>query len=116
MSAHVFEISEETFEKDAIKASHEKPVLIDFWAEWCSPCLVIAPIISEVVEEYAGKIVLAKLEVDEGENMRLAGKYQVRGFPTIMLLHKGEEIARFASARPAHWIRDWIDEHTQGIL
>ena len=71
------------------------PVLVDLWAEWCSPCLVVAPLLKQLIEEYEGKIKLAKVEVDEGENMKLAGRYQVRGFPTILLIHKGEEIAPF---------------------
>jgi len=60
--------------------------------------------------EYEGAVQLVKLEVDEGENMKLAGRYKVRGFPTIMLVNKGEELGRFSSARPAHWIRKFIDE------
>jgi putative thioredoxin len=58
-----------------------------------------------------GKVRLAKVEVDEGENMKLAGRYRLRGFPTILLFHQGEELGRFSGARAAHWIEHWIAEH-----
>jgi putative thioredoxin len=64
-----------------------------------------------VIADREGEIRLAKIEVDEGENMKLAGRYAVRGFPTVMLLVNGEEVSRFAGAKPAHWIDQWIDEN-----
>ena len=87
----IFETSLDTFEQDVLSISHEKPVLVDFWAEWCPPCVVVAPLLELVIKEREGEILLAKLEVDEGENMKLAGRYQVRGFPTIILFENGEE-------------------------
>jgi len=98
------------FQTDVLDASHTTPILVDFWAEWCSPCLVIAPVLEKLMTEFDGAVKLVKLEVDEGENMKLAGRYKVRGFPTIMLVKNGEELGRFSSARPAHWIRKFIDE------
>ena len=86
-------------------------VLVDFWADWCAPCHAISPHLSQVISDLAGRIRLAKVEVDEGENMKLAGRYKVRGFPTVMLFSAGEEIARFSGARPFNWIERWIDEH-----
>ena len=109
---NVFDLDLDDFEKDVIQASYHHPVLVDLWADWCAPCIVIAPILADTVEEYEGKIKLAKLEVDEGENMKLAGRYQVRGFPTIILFQNGEEKARFSSAQTAGYIRDFIDENT----
>jgi len=107
----IFDVDLEQFDEKVIAASHDKPVLVDLWAEWCSPCLVIAPIMKELIEEYDGAILLAKVEVDEEENMKLAGRYQVRGFPTILLIIKGEEIARFSGAKPLSYIREFVDEH-----
>ncbi len=104
----VFDTRLEDFERKVIDASFQQPVLVDFWADWCSPCIVIAPILSRVVESFDGKILLAKLEVDAGENMKLAGKYQVRGFPTIILFKQGVEVDRFSSAQPAHFIERFI--------
>lgn len=107
----IFDTSVETFEKDVIEASHQHPVLVDLWADWCPPCVVIAPIIQKVVEESDLRLSLAKLEVDEGDNMKIAGKYQVRGFPTIMLFQNGEEKGRFSGAQPASYIENFIDDN-----
>ena len=81
------------------------------WAQWCSPCLVISPLLKQLVEEHEGKLKLAKVEVDEGENMKLAGHYKVRGFPTIILIIKGEEVARFSGAKPLSFLRNFVDEN-----
>ena len=107
----IFDTSVESFEQDVIKASNQHPVLVDLWADWCPPCVVIAPIIKKVVETYDSKISLAKLEVDEGKNMKIAGQYQVRGFPTILLIQNGEEKARFSGAQSASYIESFIDEN-----
>ena len=112
-SESIFIADLENFDDSVIKASHSKPVLVDLWAEWCSPCRVIAPVLKNVMQEYEGKIAIAKVEVDDGENMKLAGHYQVRGFPTIILFQYGEEKARFSGAKPLHFIRSFIDEHAE---
>ncbi|MCK5918558.1 MAG: thioredoxin fold domain-containing protein [Cocleimonas sp.] len=109
----IFNIDLDDFEEKVLTASHDTPVLVDFWAEWCSPCLFIAPVLKQVLEQYEGKVLLAKLEVDEGENMRLAGKYQVRGFPTIILFEEGQEVERFSSARPASFIKEFIESNSR---
>ncbi len=103
------DVDVEQFDDRVIAASSEKPVLVDLWAEWCSPCLVIAPLLKKLVVEYEGEIKLAKVEVDEGENMKLAGRYQVRGFPTILLIIDGEEVARFSGAKPLSFLREFIE-------
>jgi len=107
----IFDVDLEQFEERVIIASNETPVLVDLWAEWCSPCLVIAPILKQLIEEYNGNLKLAKIEVDENENMKLAGRYQVRGFPTILLISNGEELARFSGAKPLSFLREFVDEH-----
>jgi putative thioredoxin len=107
----IFDVDLEQFEKKVMLASHETPVLVDLWAEWCSPCLVIAPLLKRLVDEYDGRLLLAKVEVDEGENMKLAGRYKVRGFPTILLIDKGEEVARFSGAKPLSFLRTFVDEN-----
>lgn len=105
----IYNVQLNDFDELVLTASRQRIVLVDFWAAWCSPCLVIAPVLERVVAEYAGKAALAKLEVDEGENMKLAGHYKVRGFPTIILFKHGEEKARFSSARPRHFIEEFIE-------
>ena len=106
----IFDVSFEDYDEKVIKASHEVPILVDLWADWCMPCLVIAPKLKELIGEYEGRVRLAKLEVDEGENMRLAGKYKVRGFPTVILFINGEEKGRFHGARPLVFLREFVDE------
>jgi len=95
----IINTSLETFAQDVLAASSERFVLVDFWAEWCAPCLVIAPALEHVMRDLAGALGLAKLEVDEGENMKLAGYYRVRGFPTVILFDGGLEAGRFSGAR-----------------
>jgi len=107
----IFNVDLHDFEQQVIEASHQTPVMVDFWAEWCAPCHAIAPHITKVVNDAAGELRLAKVEVDEGENMKLAGRYRLRGFPTIILFRNGEELGRFSGARATHWIQDWLDDH-----
>jgi len=109
----VVDVCEADFDQRVIQASQQQPVLVDFWAEWCSPCLVLAPILERVICEWPQAIQLAKLEVDD--NMRVAGKYKIRGFPSVLLFIQGQEIARFASAKSAHWIEAFLTEHLQTV-
>ena len=107
----IFSAGLDDFEERVIGDSRAAPILVDFWADWCAPCHAIAPHLTRVINGLAGKVRLAKVEVDDGENMKLAGRYRLRGFPTVMLFVGGEELGRFAGARPAHLIEDWIAEH-----
>lgn len=111
MNNFIFDVHLQDFKHSVLAASRQTPILVDFWADWCSPCIAIAPVLTRVVESFAGNILLAKLEVDEGENMKLAGKYRIRGFPTVILFRNGEEQDRFSSARPAHFIEEFIRQH-----
>ena len=108
-SPYIFDIDGNEFDEKVIKASHQQPVLVDFWADWCSPCLVIAPVLAKVIPEYEGNVLLAKIDADE--NMKLAGHYKLRGFPTIIMFVSGEEVERLGGARPAPEIRKFIDRH-----
>lgn len=107
----IFDVHFEEFEQKVIQASHQIPILVDFWADWCSPCLALAPTMERVMADFTGRAKLAKLEVDEGHNMKLAGHYRVRGFPTVILFIQGEEVDRFVSAKPKHWITEFLDRH-----
>ena len=113
MTDSLFVVDLPEFDDKVIKASHERPILVDLWADWCSPCRVIAPILENVAHEFEGQIGIAKVEVDDGDNMKLAGHYKVRGFPTIILFHNGDEVGRFSGAKPLQFIRNFIDEHTK---
>ncbi len=108
INPNTFDVQLENFQTLVLDRSVELPVLVDFWADWCSPCIAIAPVLNRVVESFKGEVVLARLEVDEGENMKLAGRYHIRGFPTIIAFRDGIEQDRFSSARPAHFIEQFI--------
>lgn len=110
---NIFVTHLEDFETIVLQASYTRPILVDFWAEWCSPCLVIAPVLEKVINEYDGKIALAKLEVDAGENMKFAGRYKVRGFPTIILIKNAEELGRFSGAKTQSAVKQFIDALVQ---
>lgn len=110
----IFVVNLEDFDARVLDASSKHPVLVDFWADWCPPCIAIAPILERVVGEYDGDIALAKLEVDDGDNMKIAGRYQVRGFPTIILFVNGEERNRFSGAKSQSFIEQFIDEGLAG--
>jgi thioredoxin 1 len=107
----IFDTDLHHFERDVIEASRHQLVLVDLWADWCGPCHFLTPVLARVIPEYQGKVRLAKVEVDEGDNMKIAGRYGARGFPTVLLFKDGEERARFHSARPDHFVRQFIDEH-----
>lgn len=110
-SNHTFALDLSEFETWVLEASHQRPVLVDFWVDWCGPCHGLTPHLKRVLDEMGGSVRLAKVEVDEGENMKLAGRYRVRGFPTVILFQKGEEMGRFSGARGSHWLRDWLNGH-----
>ena len=115
-SSDIFDVSLEDFESHVLSASHQRPILLDLWADWCPPCITIAPILKTVVEEFEGQIALAKIEVDEGDNMKIAGQYQVRGFPTIILFENGEEKGRFSGAQTVSYVEQFIDQHADMLV
>jgi putative thioredoxin len=112
----IFAVSTENFATTVLEASHQRPILVDFWADWCAPCRTLSPQLERVIFDLNGQIHLATLEVDEGDNMREAGRYQVRGFPTVILFHHGLEITRFSGARSRHQIREWLQQQLGATL
>tara|TARA_Y100001970_G_C14211397_1_gene847167 strand:- start:411 stop:731 length:321 start_codon:yes stop_codon:yes gene_type:complete len=98
-------ITESSFEQDVIKS--EKPVLVDYWAEWCGPCKQIGPALEEISNEMSEKIIVSKLNIDE--NPQVASKYGVKGIPTLMLFNNGEIISTKVGALPKSKIVEWID-------
>jgi putative thioredoxin len=107
----VFDVDRERFHAKVVEASHGQPILVDFWADWCGPCHALSPHLERVIGDYGGAIRLAKVEVDEGDNMKLAGHYRLRGFPTVILFQNGQERGRFSGSRSSHQVRDWLHEH-----
>ncbi|MCK5697607.1 MAG: thioredoxin [Gammaproteobacteria bacterium] len=105
----VVDATEQNFSEVAIKESHKRLVLVDISADWCAPCNILMPILDELSEEYSGDFLLAKVDADE--NMRIAGRYKVRGFPTVIALVNGEEVNRFHSAQRKPFVIDFIEQH-----
>lgn len=107
MSAFSIEVTEADFEEKVIAASKKVPVIVDISAEWCAPCRVLEPLLARLVGEYRGKFVLARIDADE--NMRIAGRYAVRGFPTVIAFVDGQEVGRFSGAQTEGTVRKFID-------
>ena len=107
MSDKIVHITDESFEDDVLKS--EQPVLVDYWAEWCGPCKVIAPILGEIAEEYAGKLQVAKLNIDE--NPSTPPKYGIRGIPTLMLFKGGNVEATKVGALSKSQLSAFLDSN-----
>ena len=99
-------LSDASFEADVLKAS--TPVLVDYWAEWCGPCKMIAPILDEVAGAYQGKLQVAKMNVDE--NREVPAKFGIRGIPTLMLFKDGELVATKVGALSKAQLTAFIDQ------
>ena len=100
-------LSDASFEADVLKAS--TPVLVDYWAEWCGPCKMIAPILDEVAGTYQGKLQIAKMNVDE--NREIPAKFGIRGIPTLMLFKDGELAATKVGALNKSQLAAFMDQH-----
>ncbi len=107
MSEHIVYVSDDSFEEDVI--NNNLPVLVDFWAEWCGPCKMIAPILDEIAQEYQGKICIAKLNIDDNPNT--PPKYGIRGIPTLMLFKDQNVEATKIGAVSKNQLTEFIDNH-----
>jgi len=99
------EITDATFEETVLNS--DKPVLVDFWAAWCGPCRMVGPVIEQISEEYDGKAVVGKVDVDA--NQEFAAKYGVRNIPTVLVFHKGEVVGRQVGVSPKNVYAEAID-------
>ena len=98
-------ITDENFDTEVLKS--DKPIVVDFWAEWCGPCKQIAPSLDEISEELDGKMSLAKVNIDE--NPETPSKYGVRGIPTLMLFKDGEVASTKVGALPKSKLKEWVE-------
>jgi len=107
MSEFVKEVSDSSFEKDVLSSS--RPVLVDFWAEWCAPCRMLAPTVAAVAEHYGETAMVVKLNVDD--NPSTAQRYGIKGIPTLILFREGKEVERVVGATSKESISKMIDKH-----
>lgn len=104
---YIYKVEEATFDQLVLDKSHEVPVLVDISAEWCAPCRVLGPLLHKMAEAYNGTFLLALVDADE--NMKIAGRHKVRGFPTVVAYSHGVEIDRFHSAQTEGYLRNFLD-------
>jgi len=108
-SDHIYEVTGESFQRLVLDKSNSVPVAVDFWAGWCQPCRMLTPILASLVEEYQGKVVLAKINTDEQQELAL--QFGVRSLPTVKIFRNGETVDEFMGVQPASVIRQLLDPH-----
>lgn len=103
------EVNDSNFEKEVIERSRQVPVVVDFWAEWCMPCMILSPVLEKLAEEYDSKFVLAKANVD---NARIkAQEYRIMSIPAVKMFRNGKVFDEFVGAFPEGQIREWLDKN-----
>jgi len=105
--ADLMEVTDSTFQSEVLEAN--QPTLVDFWAAWCGPCKMVAPVVEEIAEEYGDKMQVAKMDVDS--NRETPGNYGIQGIPTLMLFKDGEVAARIVGFRPKEAVMEELLPH-----
>jgi thioredoxin 1 len=105
-SEHLVHVTDGSFEQEILKS--DRPALVDFWAAWCGPCRTVGPVVEELAGEYAGKVKVCKLDVDQ--NKEIPSRYGVRGIPTLMLFKDGQVVDQIVGAVPKSRIKELLDK------
>jgi len=100
------EVGDEDFQEKVVEKSKKIPVLVDFYADWCGPCRMLSPVLEKIVKEYDGKLILAKVNVDEA--YAVANEFGIMSVPTVILFKNGEPVDYFVGALPEPKIREWL--------
>jgi len=109
MAENVNNVTDGTFQAEVLDASQTQPVLVDFWASWCRPCLMLAPTVAEIATAYAGKLKVMKMNVDENQNFPF--KYNIRGIPTLLIFKGGQVADQIVGALPRDQIEKVLQRH-----
>src|ERR1700682_2425318 len=109
MADNITAVTDINFEVEVVTASNSQPVMFDFWEEWCRPCHMLAPTVAEIAHDYAGKLKVMKLNVDEAMNS--AGRYNVRGIPTLLVFKNGLVVEQIVGAVPKDQITKALARH-----
>jgi len=108
-SPHVIAVTAANFERIVIQGSHEYPVLVDFWADWCAPCRMLMPILASLADDYGGKLLVAKVNTEEEQ--ALAVEYGIRSLPTVQLFKAGRPVDQFMGALPEPQVLEFLERH-----
>jgi thioredoxin 1 len=109
MAENILTVNDGNFESEVLTASKAQPVMVDFWAEWCRPCHMLAPTVAEIAQDYAGKLKVTKLNVDEAMNS--AGRFNIRGIPTLLVFKDGQVVEQIVGAVPKDQITKALERH-----
>ncbi len=107
MSDKITHVTDASFEEDVLQSDH--PVLVDYWAEWCGPCKMIEPILHELADDYDGKLKIAKVNIDE--NQQITSQFKIRGIPTLMIFDGGKVQGMKVGAVTKGVLKEFIDQH-----
>jgi thioredoxin len=109
MAENIPNVTDSSFQAEVIDASQTQPVMVDFWADWCRPCHMLAPAVAEIAQDYAGRLKVVKLNVDE--NVNSAGRFNIRGIPTLLIFKGGQVADQIVGAVPKDQISKTVDRH-----
>jgi len=107
-SSHILDVTTESFEKDVLQRSKEVPVVVDFWATWCQPCLMLKPLLEKVVADFDGRAVLAKVDIDQCQE--IVGQFGIQSVPTVIAFVDGQPVNGFQGLAPEEQLTEWVEQ------